>query len=70
LRAVVAGGGSPFRTRLLAQLDLPKSTAQAALGSLVASATVERRDGTFALVDPLFAEWIATMREAGEADRG
>ena len=70
LRAVVAGDGSPFRTRLLAQLDLPKSTAQAALGSLVASATVERRDGAFALVDPLLAEWIATMREAGEADRG
>ena len=26
LRAVVAGGGSPFRTRVLEQLDLPKST--------------------------------------------
>jgi hypothetical protein len=64
LRAVVAGEGSPFRTRVLEQLDLPKSTARAALGGLVASGTVEQDADVYVLVDPLFAEWIANLREA------
>jgi uncharacterized protein len=63
LRAVVGGGGSPFRTRVLAQLDLPKSTARAALKSLAASATVEQRGDDYVIVDPLFAEWIGRLRE-------
>ena len=55
LRAVVAGGGSPFRTRVLEQLDLPKSTARASLRSLVASAIVEQDGDEYVVVDPLFA---------------
>ena len=66
LRAVVGGGGSPFRTRVLAQLDLPKSTARAALKSLAASATVEQRGDEYVIVDPLFAEWIGRLRETGD----
>ena len=67
LRAVVAGEGSPYRTRVLEQLDLRKSTARAALNALVATADVEVADGAYAVVDPLFAEWIARLREsAGE----
>jgi hypothetical protein len=66
LRAVIAGAGSPFRKRVLEQLDLPKSTARAALRSLVANATVEQRGNDYVLVDPLFAEWIANVRETGE----
>jgi hypothetical protein len=67
LRAVVAGEGSPYRTRVLEQLDLKKSTARAALGLLVATADVESGDGRYSVVDPLFAEWIARLREnAGE----
>jgi hypothetical protein len=66
LRAVVGGGGSPFRTRVLAQLDLPKSTARAALKSLAASATVEQRGDDYVIVDPLFAEWIGRVRETGD----
>jgi uncharacterized protein len=66
LRAVVGGGGSPFRTRVLAQLDLPKSTARAALKSLAASATVEQRGDDYVIVDPLFAEWIGRLRETGD----
>jgi len=66
LRAVVGGGRSPFRTRVLAQLDLPKSTARAALKSLAASATVEQRGDDYVIVDPLFAEWIGRLRETGD----
>jgi uncharacterized protein len=66
LRAVVGGSGSPFQKRVLEQLDLPKSTARAALTSLVASATVEQRGEEYVVVDPLFAEWIANLRETGE----
>ena len=63
LRAVVAGGGSPFQRRILEQLDLPKSTARAALQSLVANATVEQKAEHYVIIDPLFAEWIANLRE-------
>ena len=65
LRAVVAGDGSPYRTRVLEQLGLPKSTARAALASLVATADVEADGGRYAIVDPLFAEWLARLRESG-----
>src|SRR6266498_3840058 len=63
LRAVVAGRGSPFQRRVLEQLDLRKSTARAALRTLVANATVEQQDDEYVLIDPLFAEWIAKLRE-------
>ena len=62
LRAVVVGKGSPFQRVVLEELDLKKSTARAALQSLVASADVEIRDGAYGLVDPLFAEWIGGLR--------
>lgn len=63
LRAVVAGEGSPYRTRVLEQLDLKKSTARAALQSLAATADIEVDESRYALVDPLFSEWIARLRE-------
>ena len=66
LRAVVAGRGSPFARRVLEQLDLAKSTARAALLSLAATATVERQGERYVVVDPLFAEWLATPGETGE----
>jgi hypothetical protein len=64
LRAVVTGQGSPFQRRVLEQLDLRKSTARAALQTLVANATVEQAAETYVLVDPLFAEWISNLRES------
>src|SRR5262249_19302150 len=67
LRAVVAGGGSPFQRRVLEQLDLPKSTARAALQSLVANATVEQQADEYVIIDPLFAEWIGGLRASGES---
>ena len=66
VRAVVAGDGAPFQQRVLDQLGLKKSTAQGSLKSLVEGATVELREGGYALVDPLFAEWIGNLRLAGE----
>jgi hypothetical protein len=63
LRAVVTGDGSPFQRRVLEQLDLHKSTARAALQALVANATVEQDAENYALVDPLFAKWIAGLGE-------
>jgi hypothetical protein len=66
LRAVVAGHGSPYQRRVLERLDVPKSSVRAALGQLAGSATVEQRGEEYVLIDPLFAEWIAGMRDAGE----
>jgi hypothetical protein len=68
LRAVVTGQGSPFQRRVLEQLDLRKSTARAALQTLVANATVEQAAETYVLVDPLFAEWISNLRESSGDD--
>jgi len=62
LRAVVVGRGSPFQRSVLEELDLKKSTARAALQSLVASADVETRDDAYGLVDPLFADWVGGFR--------
>jgi hypothetical protein len=68
LRALVGGRGSPFRTQVLEQLDLAKSTARAALQGLVANGTVEQEEEDYVVVDPLFAEWIEKLREtSGEA---
>ena len=68
LRAIVAGDGSPFQRRVLEQLDLPKSTARAALQSLVANATVEQKADEYVIIDPLFAEWIARLRGSSVSD--
>jgi hypothetical protein len=68
LRAVVVGDGSPFQRRVLDQLDLHKSTARAALQALVANATVEQEAENYALIDPLFAEWIGALGEQAPQD--
>jgi uncharacterized protein len=62
LRAVVVGKGSPFQRLVLEELDLKKSTARAALQSLVSSADVEIRNDVYGVVDPLFGEWIGNFR--------
>ncbi len=65
VRAVVAGEGSPYRTAVLARLDLGKASAQEALRNLVARAEVESGDTGYVLVDPLFALWIERLRAGG-----
>jgi uncharacterized protein len=61
LRAVLAGGGSPYRTSVLARLDLGKASAQKALANLTARAEVEVFDKQYVIVDPLFAQWIQRL---------
>ena len=67
LRAVIAGDGSPYRTRVLARLALEKPTAQAAIERLSAAAEIELADGKQRVIDPLFAEWIARV-DSGEPE--
>ena len=61
VRALIGGAGSPYRTAVLARLDLPKASAQQALRNLRARADVEQADRGYALVDPLFALWIERL---------
>jgi len=61
LRAVIDGRGSPFRTRVLEQLALERSTAHKAIRRLAASAAIEPDGRRQRLVDPLFAEWIGRL---------
>jgi protein-L-isoaspartate O-methyltransferase len=63
VRAVVAGQGSPYRTAVLARLDLGKASAQEALRNLAARAEVESGAKGYVLVDPLFALWIERLVE-------
>ena len=63
LRAVIAGGGSPYRTRVLERLDLNKPSAQEALKNLAAQAEVELVERKYRLVDPLFAAWIERLAD-------
>ncbi|MBD0289853.1 MAG: ATP-binding protein [Thermoleophilia bacterium] len=61
LRALVSGDGSPYRERELERLGLAKSSAQQALRKLVSRGEVERADGRYAVVDPLFGRWAARL---------
>jgi hypothetical protein len=61
LRAVMAGGGSPYRTAVLDRLDLQKASAQQALRTLAARAEIERDERGYRLVDPLFGVWIGRL---------
>jgi hypothetical protein len=61
MRAVVAGEGSPYRADVLHRLELTKDMVRKAIPRLRATAELESEDGRQAVVDPLFAEWIARI---------
>jgi len=61
LRAIIAGEGSPYRSAVLERLALSKPSAQKALQRLRSRAEIEADDRRQAIVDPLFAEWIAGL---------
>lgn len=63
LRAVIAGDGSPYKADVLGRLDLTKDMVRKALPRLSATAEIETIEGKHAVVDPLFAEWIARVNE-------
>jgi hypothetical protein len=68
LRAVIAGDGSAYRTRVLERLELTKTMAQKALRRLTTSATVESEGGKYAVVDPLLVEWIERLSSGAGDD--
>lgn len=58
LRAVIAGGGSPYKADVRQRLDLTKDMVRKALPRLSSRAEIETVGGKQTVVDPLFAEWI------------
>jgi uncharacterized protein len=68
LRAVIAGGGSPYKTDVRQRLDLTKDMVRKALPRLSARAEIETVDGKHAVVDPLFAEWIERINRGVPED--
>jgi hypothetical protein len=68
MRAVIAGGGSPYRGDVLKRLELTKDVVRKALPRLSATAEIELVDGKHMVVDPLFAEWIERINRGDEAD--
>jgi hypothetical protein len=64
LRSLLLGDGSPYRMAALRRLELTKDAVRRALPRLAGAAEIEERDeGGYALVDPLFAEWIAGLND-------
>jgi hypothetical protein len=68
LRAVIAGGGSPYKADVRQRLDLTKDMVRKALPRLTARAEIETIDGKHAVVDPLFAEWIERINRGVPED--
>jgi hypothetical protein len=68
LRAVIAGGGSPYKADVRQRLDLTKDMVRKALPRLSARAEIETVDGKHAVVDPLFAEWIERINRGVPED--
>ena len=70
LRALLLGAGSPYRTAALRRLELTKDVVRRALPRLAATAEIEEREaGGYAIVDPLFAEWVGRLNDRpGEED--
>lgn len=61
VRAIIEGGGAPYTSGVMDRLGVTKSTIQKALPRLVSHAEIEKSDGGYAVVDPLFAEWIVRI---------
>jgi uncharacterized protein len=68
MRAIVAGGGSPYKADVRRRLDLTKDMVRKALPRLSATAEIEAVGGKQVVVDPLFAEWIERINQGTEAD--
>ena len=71
MRAVIAGGGSPYKADVRRRLELTKDMVRKAIPRLSATAEIELVDGKHVVVDPLFAEWIERINQGtfeGDAD--
>ena len=69
LRSLIEGGGSPYRGDVLRRLALTKDMVRKALPRLTGTAMIERHGDRHEIVDPLFAEWIASGADPA-ASRG
>jgi uncharacterized protein len=64
MRAIVTGGGSPYRGEVLDRLELTKDRVRRALPRLLATAEIEKDGDGYRVVDPLLAEWIERLSGA------
>jgi hypothetical protein len=66
LAAVALSGGTPTQRQALATVELPRTTAVAALERLIAAGHLHSRvEGRVGFVDPLLGRWVATGRGSG-----
>ena len=64
LRALLLGDGSPYKSAALRRLELTKDVVRRALPRLAATAEIEEREaGGYAIVDPLFAQWVGALND-------
>jgi len=64
LRSLLLGDGAPYRTAALRRLELTKDVVRRALPRLTSTAEIEEREGGgYAIVDPLFEEWVARLND-------
>jgi uncharacterized protein len=69
LRALLLGDGSPYRSAALRRLELTKDVVRRALPRLAATAEIEEREERgYAIVDPLFAEWVGALNDRPGSD--
>jgi uncharacterized protein len=69
LRALLLGDGSPYKSAALRRLELTKDIVRRALPRLAATAEIEEREaGGYAIVDPLFAEWVGALNDRPGAE--
>ena len=71
LRAIISSGGSPYRGEVRTRVNLTKDMLRRALPRLLATAEIETEEGSYQVVDPLFAEWITSLgRGSPESELG
>ena len=69
LRALLLGDGSPYKSAALRRLELTKDVVRRALPRLAATAEIEEREaGGYAIVDPLFAQWVGALNDRPGAE--
>ena len=69
LRALAAADGAPYWAAVLQRLDLTADAVKWALPRLEATAEVEKVDRKRLIVDPLFAEWVAILKDGSAIGR-
>lgn len=61
IRAIIEGDGSAYKNDVITSLGVTKTVVQKAIPRLVARAEIEKVDGRYTIVDPLFADWVVRI---------